>query len=374
VTGRDESNHGASGLRLSLREWAVVAAILAVVIGSTPVLWQRLEPLDMGVDYRVPYRLSNDYWTYRRIARATCPDGKIPVIGDSVVWGHYVTPAQTLTHHLNTLSGHDRFANLGVDGIHPAAMAGLMAYHAGSIADTTVILHCNLLWISSARQDLQTRKEFSFNHPDLVPQFAPKIPCYRRTLSDRLGVVLQRRLPFGNWVGHVRIAYFEGSDLSSWTLDHPYENPLRRLTLRLPSPDEPLSPEPDTESWAEKGLTGFDARWVELDTSIQWASVKRTLDILQRRGNRVLVLLGPLNEHMLTQRSLTEYEQRKAGVEAWFRKRNVDCIVPPPLPSSLYADASHPLAEGYAVLAKRLLHHDTFRAVTDATADGSKHK
>lgn len=369
MTDRDELDYGANDVRLSPREWAVAIGVLTIVLGFVPVLWQHLEPLELGLDYRVPYRLSNDYWIYRRVARASCADGKIPVIGDSVVWGHYVPSGQTLTHHLNEFAGYGRFANLGIDGIHPAAIAGLMAYHGGGIADTTVILHCNLLWISSARQDLQTRKEFSFNHPDLVPQFRPKIPCYRKPLADRLGIVLERRLPFSAWSRHVRVAYFGGSDLPPWTLEHPYDNPLRRLSLRLPSPDEPLSPRPGTEAWTEKGTARFDAQWVELATSIQWSSLRRTLDILQRRGNRVLVLLGPLNEHMLTQRSLAVYQQRKAGVETWLKQQNIACVAPPPLPSALYADASHPLSEGYALLAKHLFEDDASGLFSAPRAD-----
>jgi hypothetical protein len=34
--------------------------------------------------------------------------------------------------------------------------------------------------------------------------------------------------------------------------------------------------------------------------------------------------------------------------------------MPPTLPSELYADASHPLDEGYAMLAKQLFENDSF--------------
>ncbi len=36
-------------------------------------------------------------------------------------------------------------------------------------------------------------------------------------------------------------------------------------------------------------------------------------------------------------------------------------FVPEPLPSEMYADASHPLGEGYDLLALRMLDENTFR-------------
>ena len=367
-----DAEFGANDVRLSPREWGLAVAIMAAFVWLVPVAWQKFEPLKLGVDHRMPYSLGNDYWLYSRVARTACAEGRTPVIGDSVVWGHYVSGDQTLTHYLNELAGEDRFANLGVDGIHPAAMAGLMAYYGRAISNRNVVLHCNLLWISSARQDLQTRKEFSFNHPDLVPQFVPKIPCYRRPVSERLGTVIGRRLPFIAWARHVRVAYFAGSDLPSWTFEHPYEDPLRQITLECRSPDEPPSPKPTAEPWTEKGIAKFDARWVELGTSIQWLSLRRTLDILQRRRNRVVVLLGPLNEHMLTQRSLAVYRQRRAAVEVWLKQEGIPYAAPAALPSEQYADASHPLSEGYAFLARQLFGDEAFSSLCVPTAGEDK--
>jgi hypothetical protein len=36
--------------------------------------------------------------------------------------------------------------------------------------------------------------------------------------------------------------------------------------------------------------------------------------------------------------------------------------MPPALPGNLYSDASHPLAEGYAMLAKQLFENESFRS------------
>jgi hypothetical protein len=480
--------------------------LIAAFLGFTPTVWQWLEPIRLQPDHRLPYTLGNDYWTYGRLCRAACAEGKTLVVGDSVVWGHYVAKDQTLPAHLNRLAGADRFANLGLDGIHPAAMAGLVQYYGRAISGKKVILHCNPLWMSSKRHDLQETKEFAFNHPTLVPQFFPSIPCYRESWSDRLGIAIERRLPFHAWKKHLQLAYLGRSpqlgigdvtnwgsfceklsdqrvaetpcpgrrirellpphaleavgevaretdinerltareeairekkrresrragivralseimtrrdlyreedfgdirlpaeakgilkagieaisqarvqrlnrllleasypgeiaralpvdkDLPTWTLEHPYESPLRAITLELPSPDETPSPEPVAEPWTRQGIARFNAPWVDLETSFQWRSFQRAVELLRSRGNRVFVLVGPFNEHMLKPESLQTYMSVKREAEKWLQKESIPYFIPAPLPSDLYADASHPLAEGYAALAKQLFENEAF--------------
>ncbi|MFH1264200.1 MAG: hypothetical protein ABIK89_00625 [Planctomycetota bacterium] len=359
--GQPEVPFGSNAVRLSPGECVIALGLTCVLMYLIPALWERIDQFQPGPDYRLPYRLSNDYWMAARHFRRAASSSEQPtlVLGDSVVWGHYVAPRATLSHYLGELGG-GRFANLGVDGIHPAALAGLVEHHGRDISTRDVVLNCNLLWMSSKRHDLQVTKEFSFNHPTLVPQFFPRIPCYRETLSGRIGIVVGRKVPFFGWASHLEIAYFENTDLPMWTIDHPYANPAASVTLKLPSPEEPPSPEPVAEPWTTKGLARFNPSWVELETSFQWASFKKTVEILRRRGNRVFVLVGPFNEHMLTEESLAVYAERKREAEAWLQANDVPYAIPTALPSDLYADASHPLAEGYSLLAERLLEHEAF--------------
>ena len=356
---------GSNAVRLSPRQWLAALAIIAAVLIVLPPVWERVEPLDVRADYRLPYRLGSDYWTFSRYVRSLPAEDRpeqTMVLGDSVIWGHYVARNETLSGHLNHLAGEERFANLGVDGIHPAAMAGLVRYYGRAVAERRVILHCNPLWMSSKRHDLTSRKEFAFNHPHLVPQFVPRIPCYRESSEARLAVAIGRLLPFAAWAEHVRVAYFDSLDLASWTVGHPYACPLEQVTLDLPSPDEPPSPAPDARPWTEKGMRQFGPAWVPLDESLQWASFRATVEVLRRRGCRAFVVVGPFNEHMLTAGSLETYKKRKREAAAWLRAQKVAHAVPEPLPSDLYADASHPLAEGYQLLAERLLAKEEFRA------------
>jgi len=311
---------GSNDVRLSLGRWAIAFLITLTILYAAPAIWQRIESFEPEPDYRVPYRLGNDYWQTARYFRNVCQQHKILLLGDSVVWGHYVDANETLSHYLNAGSSEERFANLGVDGIHPAALAGLIEHYGDAITGRDVILHCNLLWTSSKRHDLQVEKEFVFNHPALVPQFVPRIPCYKEPLSSRLGIVIERQWSLFGWAKHLQIAYFEGADLPRWTIEHPYEGPVASLTLELPSPDEPPSPPPVARPWTETGIGRFDAQWVDLASSFQWRSFQRVVEVLRQRKNRVFVLVGPFNEHMLTQDSLATYKQRQHQVEAWLQE------------------------------------------------------
>ena len=361
MTDKLDDSFVANDVRLSPREWIAALIVVAAVLALIPVVWERVEPLQVEANHRMPFSLGSDYWTYSRVCRAACArEGTVAVVGDSVVWGHYVDKDETLSAHLNKAAGGERFANLGIDGIHPAALAGLMEHYGGAVAGRKVVLHCNLLWMSSERHDLQGTKEFTFNHPKLVPQFVPSIPCYKAPVSERLAIVIGRELPFCDWADHMQIAYFGNADLHTWTRDHPYDNPLGAVTLKLPSPDEPPWPEPVPEPWAKQGIRKFGPPWVELATSFQWRSFLRTIEILESRGDRVFVLLGPFNEHMLKQESLATYAERRAEAEAWFREHKIPHYLPPALPSKLYADASHPLGAGYRMLAEQLLGNEAF--------------
>jgi len=357
--GPDESRATAE-TRLSPRQCAAALLIVAALFYLIPKAWERLEPLPMGPRYRIPYRLGNDYWQYARACRAAVGGEQTLLLGDSVIWGHYVSPDETLSHSLNEQAGGDRFRNLGIDGIHPVALAGLVEYYAAAIRGRHVVLNCNLLWTSSPRHDLSATKEFAFNHPNLVPQFQPWIGCYKASLSQRVGAAVGRRLPFLSWADHVRIAYFDSTDLATWTFEHPYENPLAAFRAGLPAPDEPPSPPPDARSWSEKGLRSFTPEWVSPDDSLQWRFFRDTVQRLSERGNRVFVLVGPFNEHMLTEAGLRGYEELKQAVDQWLTEQGIPHYVPPALDSRLYADASHPVAEGYAELARGLLAQNAF--------------
>jgi len=75
----------------------------------------------------------------------------------------------------------------------------------------------------------------------------------------------------------------------------------------------------------------------------------------------VLVVLGPFNEHMIAEENRPAYHRLRDGIAEWLTLNRIPNVVPEPLPSLLYADASHPLTEGYALLAKRLSENQRFQ-------------
>ncbi len=337
-------------IRLSVWEWLVAAGIIIVLAVALPPVWRGLEDFSPSVDYRIPYDFSEDYWLFEQWCRSVCDQGKTLVIGDSVIWGHYVDRDQTLSHIFNDLAGGERFINLGLDGSHPMALLGLIKYFGKAIIREKIILHMNLLWLSSQEADLQTEKEFHFNHPRLVPQFKPQIPCYAASASVRIGIVLERLIPVLKLIRHWQVTCYENTDLQLWTVENPYANPLARISFQSSVKAEERKAEARSKSAGSQALQSLP--WVEFETSLQWGAFQRLIELIKSRGNEVLVVVGPLNEHVLNPDSRKIYRELLKTAESRLAEMNISYSLLPLLPSHLYADTSHPLPEGYAVLAE----------------------
>lgn len=143
----------------------------------------------------------------------------------------------------------------------------------------------------------------------------------------------------------MQAAYFAGGDVHTWTMDRPYDNPLARITFRLPaSEDESLRHEPIP--WTERGITPQPFEGVAPDASFQWQMFQRAVEILRSRGCTVRILVGPFNEHTIAPQGRAGYDRLKIAVETWLTAEGIPFDAPPPLPIGIYGDASHPLAEG----------------------------
>ncbi len=358
-----------NAMRLSFRQCALAMGIILLAVSLTPPLWKAVERFETGPDYRIPYDLSKDYWLYKRRLEDKIDRRSIVMLGDSVVWGEYVLPDGTLSHFLNEQTGQPgKFVNGGVNGLFPLALEGLVDNYGRALRNRKVILHCNLLWLSSPKADLQTEKEETFNHSRLVPQFFPRIPCYRADANQRLSAIVERNFNFSAWVNHLQDAYFGEKSILNWTLEddggdparypNSYKDPLAQITFNVPSAprDDPQRgpKSPRHKPWSESGgATQFE--WVDLDRSLQWGAFRRIVATLRERGNDVFVILGPFNEHMVAEESRAPYHKLRGGVTAWLTQNRIPHLVPDALPSLLYADASHPLTGGYALLAANTL-------------------
>jgi hypothetical protein len=351
-----------NAVRLTGRDWIVVGVFTIALVAFAPSLWKQQEKFPTETDYRTPHDLSNDYWLFERWAGLAADRYDTLLFGDSVVWGEYTNRQETLSHYLNEIGGRERFANLGLDGAHPLALCGLIDNYARDVSGKNVVLLCNPLWMSSPKADLQDEKATEFSHPRLVPQFVPSIPAYpleRKNTSERIGIVVERQLPLYSWTNHLQLAYYDKTDIPGWTLEHPDDNPLEPLRHGLPPLDNSSRHLP--LPWYASGIREQDYPWVDLETSLQWRAFQRTVKVLQERGNRVFVLVGPFNEHLLEPGSRQRYQKVKDGIVAWLQARQIPHLAPAPLPSDDYGDASHPLAAGYSRLARLLLNEPFFQ-------------
>ncbi len=349
---------------------------MVLVIWLFPDGWARWESVPYGKNYRVPYALSKDYWLYERwLGEATSEDA-VFVVGDSVVWGEYVRSEGTLPAFLNKMSDvPSRFVNAGLNGLFPLALEGLIRCYGGLVQDRAVLLHCNLLWMTSREADLSGDKEQRFNHPHLVPQFDPKIPSYRATFEERLEVVMGRSFRFLGFVSHLQNAYLDQKGFYEWTLsddgDYPPSYPH---TYQLPwmaidgivSGEPQIDPDRGVNSdrhrpWSSTGVGSQHFDWIPLDTSLQWASFQRLVRLLRDRGNHLLVVVGPLNRHIMSPENQTVFDDRLQSVVDWFEGERVSYLLPETLRFDLYGDASHPLTEGYEKLAASLWDSEAFQ-------------
>jgi hypothetical protein len=281
-----------------------------------------------------------------------------------------------LSHFLNEAAGAtNQFINGGVNGLVPLALEGLVKYYGDTLRDRKIILHCNVLWMSSPKADLQINQEETFNHQQLVPQFHPRIPCYKAGVAERLNIVVDREVRFLGWVDHLQSAYFDGQSILNWTLaddagDPPhypntYKNPLSQITFEVPTTpaSDPLrGPQSSRHKpWDASGPVVQRFEWVDLDTSIQWSAFQRLVRQLLHHHNQLLVILGPFNEHMIAPDNLAAYQTLRDAVADWLVKNKVPHLVPEVLPGELYADASHPLTQGYQRLSERIHREEIFQ-------------
>jgi hypothetical protein len=367
---------GSNEIRLGPREWLIVLGITVAWFIFVPRIWKAYEPFPAGPDYRIPYSLSKDYWLYERRLDQLSDRAVIPILGDSVVWGEYVRPDGTLSHFLNEgPNGSRRFANCGVNGLFPLAMEGLVNDFGPALRERKLIVHCNVLWMTSPQADLSTNAEQRFNHAGLVPQFFPRIPCYRADAAARFSNLFSQHVPYFAFSDHLQIAYFQQRSLPKWTLEdngsdpptypNAWRNPLDPIGAGIPN-EIAFDPQRGPKSgrhkpWNSSGAQPTDFEWVELDRSLQWQAFRRTVLLLRSRGNDVLVVLGPFNRHIIAADQQKAFQSMSDRIKRWFEQEHFPTVVPQTLASELYADASHPLTRGYAQLARQIESDPQFR-------------
>jgi len=345
----------ADALQLAPKALAITTAVvLAAVLWLVPWYVDRQQNPLIGPDFRLSHDLRDDYWGYRHIARKVCEKYHSVFIGDSVVWGMYVDNTHTIPALLNRRLGREEFGNLAIDGLHPVAMERLIREYGEGISDKQVYLYWNPLWMNTPLYDLRGEKEFSINHPRLLPQFDRSIGSYRAPLDDRIGAFLDRKIDYRAYLHHCRTAFLDNEDFKTSIARHPGQNPFRRCAFSF-DPGEKKKKLNSDVTWKRAGIAKQDWPFVPMATSRQFASFRSVIRELQKRGNRVCVVLGTLNPHMQTPESLARYRKLRTEVAATLDRDGIALIKLPELSSEEYADASHPLARGYLTLADFIL-------------------
>lgn len=350
-------------VRLSWKQWLIVLPVWLAFLGFGPRLWERCETFEPGKDYRIAAGLRDDYALFSRWSRIAAREYPALVIGDSAIWGRYVDREDTLPAQLNRRLEEPYFANFGVDGLHNVAVVGLLRHYGGAVRNKRVLLQFNPLWMQSKRQDLTGDKEFPVNHPRLLPQFDRTLKCYRAGVEERLSVWAERSFPFSSLMNHIVLNYYENLGLQHWMARHPYRCPVEAIDWHIPTdPARDGRADDTTSNWEQRDLRRQNWRWVALEQSRQWAAFKEILSLLESRGNRVFVLVGPFNPYIMEKESLGRYRALRSQIEAWLRASHPDYHVALDLRTEEYGDASHPLAPGYRRVAQALCEDKRFQA------------
>ena len=345
-------------MRLSPRELAVVGVLGLVLLAILPRIPFRPKAADVPADYRIPFALSNRYEIYQRFTTLASSQYSVLLLGDSVMWGQCAHQNQTLSHHLNALAGEKRFVNGGLDGMHPVALAELIEHHAPGIQNKTVLLHFDPLWLMSADAWPMSEEKILANRPGLLPRLAAS---FSGSVRKQVAAAVRKawaKTPLRDWGEALADAQI---DFLAWSLDHPYENPMKAISSALPPSED--RPGIHFDVWNARSTPVEDTPWLPLRDSPQWAAFERLIDLLQVRENRVLVLVGPMNVHMMSPAVRSGYDEILKQVESRLRGADVPYVIVPLLRSEHFGDICHPLGAGYEDLARELLRTQGTRLV-----------
>ena len=332
-----------------------VPIFVAVAAASLlPRIFPCVDTTQFGGNYRVPYSLGEDYFLYEKYAETVAASGRTAVIGDSVIWGHYTGNSGNLTAHLNSCAGAGKFANAGIDGIHPVALYGLIDSYCGSLKNGKVVIGINLLWMSSPKHDLSGGVNTSINHRALLPQICAKIPAYSPEVEERLTLLARRDIVFFSWIDHIRSSLFAHSNIFRWTMENPRTCPRRYFSHDDESftPPDPVHPD---------RMTGRDMDWVRPESSFQWRYMLASVRRLKEQGNRVVAVITPFNSFMLTGKGRAERDAIILQIQQELAADGVAALLPVLDRPEYFADLSHPVAEGYAVMASWLAGNSDFK-------------
>lgn len=342
------------GLELTLQEWLVVGLFAMAFLAVAPSISFRPKTPVLEADYRIPYPLSRRYDLYKRYTTLAAQQAPTLLVGDSVIWGQCAVRHETLAAQLNAMSRQPRFVNAGLDGMNPVALYELLQYHAPGIEKSRVLLQFDPLWMMVEEDSAHDVREALYNRADITPRLAAKFTGPFKETVSAAWRKLADATPIGSWEDRFADAKL---DFLAWSLEHPYESPLAAISSTLPPSDD--TSHLRLTAWNATPARPTSAGWLNLSTSVHWQAFRNILELLEQRGNKVLVVIGPMNEHQMDEPTLAGYRKLKSQMDADLSAHGVRHLVASVLDASHYGDICHPLGPGYAALAKELLQKES---------------
>jgi len=351
-----------NAMLLSVKEWAAAILVAGAVTGVVYFGWDSWERFEPGPDHRETCwaELQSDYWAWMRWCRVARERHDVLLVGDSVVWGQEVPNDQTISHYINKFLGDEIIANLGNDGLHMAGIGGIVSHYGDYLGDTKVILQFNPLWVSNDSRDLHGAKKSRYHHPRLIPQLDPRITYYH-DLNTRLGYLAEHYFRVFPFVRHIMANYFDNTSISTWIMDHPYDNPFAAITFQA----APVMAESQGKSldWETKEIKIADYPFVDLAESIQFECFLHAIDKLKSMNTQVFVMLGPFNDHFLTPESRERLLATIESAKTFLNERGVPYFdtIAIGLPSKTFGDSCHLLRDGHEMLGRAFASDPVFR-------------
>lgn len=347
---------------MSLRTWQVVVVVALLVVIAVPRFMARVERFKPTRDWRTPVAVTEDYWQWSRWKERAESQGDVLVVGDSVVWGEFAKPSETLSAQLSVqaqaTSNSTTFANLGLKGLYPIALRSLLQH---SPPRGRTLVWFNPIWMTSPRRDLQESNPDGLNHTQLVPIWNSP-PADTANLEQRLGRWTGLRFEPWRWREHWKLDDLEGRDFATWSIKHPNRWPWQAtdwsVQIPLDAPQSALPMRRASEGTRPERLRSYD--WVSVDESLQAGAFEGMIADLAQRDVEFCVVVGRLSPAGRTQECVEREREIAQAIAERCEALGVLTLFAS-AEEAWMADASHPSPEGYRVQAQELWSEPKFR-------------
>ena len=367
---KDAPPFGVNEMRLNARQWLAALAIFLACAVAMPRIWKRVERFDTGQRLPHPLRAEQRLLALPAASGADLGSseragaGRLGGLGRIRAAGRHADafsePGERPAGPLRQLRRQRRLP--AGDGGADRALRRGAAQPQG---------HRPLQRAVDEQPEGRPERERGGDFQPLAAGAAvvhARFPVTGPMPPTRLNVVAERSIGLLGWVNIWTASTIDQLSIPRWTLEedgsdpprcpNAWRNPLAQITLTVPG--EPARrpaarPRQPAAQALERRRQRADAlRLGQPGQSLQWQAFQRSIGLLRSRGNDVLVILGPFNESMVAEDQRPALHRMRDGIAAWLTSHQIPHIVPDALPSDLYADASHPLTEGYALLARRI--------------------